>query len=1083
MCESDLETLGYQIYSVIDADADADAVEAEAPVLLDFLGRKICNNDDLLEGRYEYQQQHCSSSNGEAVDTEAAPSQPTEPGLGGGASSTCTRWAVDVWFAEAAFLNFTMLCTRKVFKEQPTVQPQYRVVDTPFRVCCFCRAALFDPSLLSPQTNTLESFSCESAKAIEFGLCYPGAQDTLKARNEPAHAGDTASPFYLYQCRSAHAQTLKDMSSIPATNHIRERNSFEARLKSGCQTVEVYEEPHQQETARHCIDYARVKQYAHQHLQKAQSAGDGPAHSDIAFLKGLMQWFKCDFFTWVNKPRCSNTSCGAPPGKMDSVGVAQPSAEERDVGWAGRTEVYKCKECQQLTRFPRYNNPAHLMTFRKGRCGEWANAFCLVCRALSLDARWVLDFTDHVWVEVWVASQKRYVHLDPCERSYDAPLGYEKGWGKKLSYVLSFSRHGVVDATARYSRTLSDVIARRHAEMGIEPAIDELIGRFDRMMEEKFQTRTGVHGESAATFDVNSSTLQIDNLDAGYVGFRALGARDIPHGVVLHRKGCLRRELQGLAFLTSYALKPEEMIGRISGDKAWRVGRGEVTEGQADAEDGADGDAHTKAEASKVDYEFKYSDSGSFVRPPWLVPGLLCSSLPGRKRCIDLLLRSEGYSKARGTAVMIPTDRLFPSGDDEASGPGAGAERRPIAMIGNACMTGNARGCYTLQVDRRSGCVQSMSCATDVRTAKACDSDFLAKAVLEFAKGAQGEGEDEGEGEGDVTDPYLHVRDVTLCPVPPADVARGPQLVRIRKVLENAQAAQPPDSETAFGFAAVDGYTCAVPCHILFSQRLATDWDVAGLVREAEIYCDKHTDTLGFAVTAPSAMPTDRAPIALIFGEEGYPLRPAAGCTVYLRTSVPRTIANTGSADVAPSVPYSPPPVVMQYVWLGGGRHGDTAAFDSAALLWKFLDTLSGSMSDSIGGHAGAGASSYEAFRYVWSQCRLTSIDVEAGSNLVNGLRCHYSVRMRLDQDQSNHPIDVKYSSPLFSSSDGEVRRHTLEIPEHDEVGSVTVGAGALVDSVTIKTRGGQVLSKGGSGGQSKTVASHDTFVQYSLLT
>lgn len=166
----------------------------------------------------------------------------------------------------------------------------------------------------------------------------------------------------------------------------------------------------------------------------------------------LMTWFKKSFFKWFDTPTCE-FCCSSTKFK----GINHDVTEE-NVKYA---EMYECVNCNLNTEFKRYGICEQLLTLRKGRCGEWANCFTLFCRALGWEARLVIDKTDHVWTEVWSIQQKRWIHCDPCETAMDKPLLYEKGWGKKLSYVLAYSYEEVQDVTWRYTINNNEVLKRR----------------------------------------------------------------------------------------------------------------------------------------------------------------------------------------------------------------------------------------------------------------------------------------------------------------------------------------------------------------------------------------------------------------------------------------------------------------------------------------------------------------------------------------------------------------------------------------------------------------------------------------------
>ncbi|KAL1781162.1 peptide-N(4)-(N-acetyl-beta-glucosaminyl)asparagine amidase isoform X1 [Sigmodon hispidus] len=250
---------------------------------------------------------------------------------------------------------------------------------------------------------------------------------------------------------------LSQPPSLPSAPMVVGDSTILKVLQSNIQHVELYENPVLQEKALMCIPVNELKKKSQEKLSRARKLDKGTNVSDEDFLLlELLHWFKEEFFRWVNNILCSK--CGGETRSRDEALL--PNDDELKWG-ASNVEDHYCDACQLSNRFPRYNNPEKLLETRCGRCGEWANCFTLCCRALGFEARYVWDYTDHVWTEVYSPSQQRWLHCDACEDVCDKPLLYEIGWGKKLSYIIAFSKDEVVDVTWRYSCKHDEVISRR----------------------------------------------------------------------------------------------------------------------------------------------------------------------------------------------------------------------------------------------------------------------------------------------------------------------------------------------------------------------------------------------------------------------------------------------------------------------------------------------------------------------------------------------------------------------------------------------------------------------------------------------
>lgn len=604
-----LEVLKSQVFSaILSSGLDISEVQDDDITLIDYCGRKITNYDDISHLCEESSQITSlnvplpdstmpttntsieeSSTPSIAVDTiKLDESVISDPPINA-ESSNGNNLTIQIWCI-ASTINF--ICTSKYIcqstdKESTDsdkssnmyLQCCHRMVDTTFQLCHVCSNQL-DPSLLSTDYNRLSLFSCDSSQLIEMGIL----SDTI------SNSVDIDYPVQLYLCRQFFEIAL-DRQRINGTGHRQAKQyEFQQIIDSGMSTVREFEDIAQQRIARSVIRFDKIFEYSEAFKQSKPHS----VASDVAFLHGLLRHFKCDMFSWTNKPPCDNPYCLVNQSnptplnqQMTALGMTPPLEDERRDGWAGRCELYKCEHCQKLVRFPRYNNPSYLLSKSpRGRCGEFANAFGLICRSLGLDVFYVRDLTDHVWIEIFVPSLGRFVHADCCERELDSPLLYEAGWGKKLTYIISFSRYGVVESSSKYTRDLNEVIIRRQ-EMGFgEAFVQQTIREKDKQVEaafinsDAFKSKIifdGVNGSSGSACFASERYEEVLKGEFGppMMAFENMTNQELSVDNIRSRKDKLHRELEGMKFLTKKHVKLEEMKGRISGDYAWKAQRGE----------------------------------------------------------------------------------------------------------------------------------------------------------------------------------------------------------------------------------------------------------------------------------------------------------------------------------------------------------------------------------------------------------------------------------------------------------------------------------------------------------------------------
>ena len=172
-----------------------------------------------------------------------------------------------------------------------------------------------------------------------------------------------------------------------------------------------------------------------------------------AVLLPLLRWFNAAFPYY--RQQCA--VCGEElQTHLLATTKASPSEQTFE---ALRTELYHCGACDSHFRIPRYNQIRKILAERRGRCGEYSMVFYHLMSALDYETRWVVDWSDHCWVEILVGDA--WVHMDPSVGIWNDKDMYKNDWDKRHMFVLAFCADGCEDVTAAYADDMVQVWQRR----------------------------------------------------------------------------------------------------------------------------------------------------------------------------------------------------------------------------------------------------------------------------------------------------------------------------------------------------------------------------------------------------------------------------------------------------------------------------------------------------------------------------------------------------------------------------------------------------------------------------------------------
>ena len=162
-------------------------------------------------------------------------------------------------------------------RKHDLVQPSYRIAETNILLCARC-ITLFDSSLIVSDCLQLTSFTCMSDVAIQSGMSYPDAEQSMqKDALQLADVSSNAVHLFVKRLLLRAAVTAQDLAisehgNAGAWRRREMEHRFVQKLHSGSSTVEAYENKGSLKKAMTVIDLEKIRTYASDHGEEERGA-------------------------------------------------------------------------------------------------------------------------------------------------------------------------------------------------------------------------------------------------------------------------------------------------------------------------------------------------------------------------------------------------------------------------------------------------------------------------------------------------------------------------------------------------------------------------------------------------------------------------------------------------------------------------------------------------------------------------------------------------------------------------------------------------------------------------------------------